>query len=887
MNSKQSSVSLALVVGLGLALAFVLTMSQPLSAEGEDSCFVEYTGDGITDYSSPDASAIQQAVDAASAGTTIRIAGDCMGVGVRAGLTQTVYITKSLALRGGYDPADWLGDPDPLNPQATLGAQWKGRVLYVKGVGVEVSLSHLDMFGGDATGLGGGPFGFSVGGAIYALSATLDISESAVFGSTAPDYGGGIYFQGGKMSISHSVVSQNSSWDGGSIFAYGPLVMSNIGLSRGAAEGLGGGLFNAGQVVTITNSTIYSNTAGQGGGIYDSFGILNLVNSTLSGNSAADSGGAIYTYQGTVHLNFCTGSGNSALRCGGFGNDGGNATWANTIMANSVGADCCKANGVITDSGFNLVRTGDCGFPEADDPRLGPRSYNPPGNTTTHALLDESPALDGVTDPKRCTLATDQRGVARPEGAYCDIGAFEREVRCWVEHTGDNVTDFGSVDAYAVQQAVDAVATGGAVKVAGYCAGVRGREAMTQTVYISKALTLMGGYTTTNWLAASDPQTHPTILDARDQGRVLNIDFSAAQGDGQSTESGVSDVVINGLTVRGGNGSSQACGPFTDCGGGIQVENARVTVSNVDVVSNTANAGGGIHNDWDSTIYISDSTLSDNLATEAGGGLANVGAATVENSLVARNTLTSTGEWALFGAGIYNLKTLTVTNCTLSGNIGGGLVGNGVTAAGGAIHNNGNAWVSSSTLSGNSAFGGAGIRNDGMLEIWNSTISGNVAAQGAGIHNNGEASSHVMHCTIADNSAAFGGGGIFNFGTLTLTNSIAANSREGEDCYNADDGTFRDVGYNLIEDNKCSSQDAVEPKLGPLQINAPGDTATHALLEDSPAIDGVADSSLPLTSVDQRGVKRPQGRFCDIGAYEAEQEMGKVFLPLVLRARGP
>jgi hypothetical protein len=64
------------------------------------------------------------------------------------------------------------------------------------------------------------------------------------------------------------------------------------------------------------------------------------------------------------------------------------------------------------------------------DPLLGPLAYNG-GSTRTHRLLAGSPAIDAV-GPSSCTTASgdvvafDQRGVPRPQGAACDIGAFER-----------------------------------------------------------------------------------------------------------------------------------------------------------------------------------------------------------------------------------------------------------------------------------------------------------------------------------------------------------------------------------------------------------------------------------------------------------------------------
>ena len=56
------------------------------------------------------------------------------------------------------------------------------------------------------------------------------------------------------------------------------------------------------------------------------------------------------------------------------------------------------------------------------DPRLGPLDYNG-GPTPTQPLLPGSPALN-AGDDGTCQ-ATDQRGTSRPQGAHCDIGAYE------------------------------------------------------------------------------------------------------------------------------------------------------------------------------------------------------------------------------------------------------------------------------------------------------------------------------------------------------------------------------------------------------------------------------------------------------------------------------
>jgi predicted outer membrane repeat protein len=241
--------------------------------------------------------------------------------------------------------------------------------------------------------------------------------------------------------------------------------------------------------------------------------------------------------------------------------------------------------------------------------------------------------------------------------------------------------------------------------------------------------------------------------------------------------------------------------------------------------------------------------------------------------------------------GISNGGTLTVTNCLFSGNNGGD---------GGAIFN-GNGLqlvVSNSTFSGNTTPNdGGAILNEGYLTITNSTFSGNSSSHSGGAITNGGPNMLVVNSTFSANSAAFGGGifadtatavtnstfsgnsasGIYNGykgggisvlggATVTVTNTIIANSTQGANCW-VGNGTLIDGGRNLsFPDASCPGNNQ-DPKLDPsgLQNNG-GPTQTVALLAGSPAIDFVIDFTCPTT--DQRGVLRPQGARCDTGAYE-------------------
>jgi hypothetical protein len=131
---------------------------------------------------------------------------------------------------------------------------------------------------------------------------------------------------------------------------------------------------------------------------------------------------------------------------------------------------------------------------------------------------------------------------------------------------------------------------------------------------------------------------------------------------------------------------------------------------------------------------------------------------------------------------------------------------------------------------------------------------------------------------------------------LTLTNTIVADNGV-ENC----DGNISSLGHNLTDDTSCGLTEpsdlvVADAMLGPLQDNG-GPTETHDLLPGgtttpgSPAIDAGDNAACPTT--DQRGVVRPQGAACDIGAVEYVPEphhavtlsAGAALLALLYRRR--
>jgi len=260
------------------------------------------------------------------------------------------------------------------------------------------------------------------------------------------------------------------------------------------------------------------------------------------------------------------------------------------------------------------------------------------------------------------------------------------------------------------------------------------------------------------------------------------------------------------------------------------------------------------------------------------------------NNITIRNGLTPSGE---NGAGIFNASgNLTITGCVITGNTtagggnGAGIFMDGFTVidtttiqgnitggggnGGGIYDNSGATTITSSTIAANSALptgdGGGIYNNANGMNLTNCTITSNNAFDGGGIFNNGVIV-NAINVTIADNSAGATGGGILNNGTAAMTSSIIAENiaDTGPQCQ----GVITDSGTNLqFPGTDCgASIPSADPVLIPLGDNG-GPTQTMALGPGSAAIDAATEICPPVPPVDQRGITRPQGAACDIGAFE-------------------
>ena len=221
---------------------------------------------------------------------------------------------------------------------------------------------------------------------------------------------------------------------------------------------------------------------------------------------------------------------------------------------------------------------------------------------------------------------------------------------------------------------------------------------------------------------------------------------------------------------------------------------------------------------------------------------------------------------------------LTLSNSTVRDNVATGSVTNGT---GGGIYNAGTLEARGVTITKNAAsivtaspttLGiGGGIDNEGGLTLVNSTITDNVAGgdvvlgQGGGLATGAGHVSTLTNVTVASNRTGLAGSGsnVLTAGSTRAQNTIVAGGTGGANC----SAPTQSLGNNIEQDTDTCGFDRprTNPQLAPLTDNG-GPTDTRALLAGSPAINAGSSSGCPPT--DQRGVPRPQGPRCDIGAYE-------------------
>ena len=388
-----------------------------------------------------------------------------------------------------------------------------------------------------------------------------------------------------------------------------------------------------------------------------------------------------------------------------------------------------------------------------------------------------------------------------------------------------------------------------------------------------------------------------TIVDARGRSRVFEVIHPIGRvrigrlevtGGREDFGAGIraeGDLLVQGALI---DRNRAAGGKFAMFGAGITVQGAVLMLKRSRVIRNT---------------------VADTDSQSFGPGISSI----VDNeelrivrSTISRNRI---GPGGLAPAVFYSAiphadgANLILERSTLSNNSGGraGALTYQVTDNDGFAHQ---LRISDSTISGNTVPGAGNAIGGGLYvsvvggdaasilatEITNSTISGNVAGSsgtpglGGGafletVSIGGAATPVEMHnVTITSNRAVEGeGGGVINgvsSANPAFVNSIVAGNTAAvdPDC----SGAFASEGNNLERGTSCGFTEVGDlqntmPRLEPLRRNG-GPTATHALKRASEAVNGGANGTCEAR--DQRGVRRPQGPRCDIGAFERKRREG-------------
>jgi hypothetical protein len=275
------------------------------------------------------------------------------------------------------------------------------------------------------------------GGALYAdEDGDVTVIDSTVDGNTADGPGGAIFTLDGDVTIVGSTVNGNRADDrGGAVSGESDVTVINSTIARNAAVAhVGGGVWARGDLF-VANSTISNNYAeGQGGGVLGA-GTVGLVNSTILDNVAPvaanvgagerlEAFGTIIGPAKTDPLGGQVQPTDRNCQVPGASSSGYNVVTDTSCRLSGpgdvIGAGNPKLGALHLNGGYGETRLPEPGSPVLDLIPPGSCRFGPFGNA-----LEGEQHLEGLVGDRLALVATDQRGVARPQGLGCDAGAVE------------------------------------------------------------------------------------------------------------------------------------------------------------------------------------------------------------------------------------------------------------------------------------------------------------------------------------------------------------------------------------------------------------------------------------------------------------------------------
>ena len=677
-----------------------------------------------------------------------------------------------------------------------------------------------------------------------------------------------------------------------------------------------------GAVLTVNRSGIRDNrnTSSSGGGFYVD-GRLDLNNSTVSGNIARNGAGIIVNPNGGVFVNNSTIVENSISSPNTYEGDGGGFYRSNSAVleiknsivakntATRYGANCYSyTNGIVTTLGHNIFGSLDsnCNITTDATDQIGVNPLLGPWLTPGYfALTAGSPAID-AGDPATC-LGTDGRGVTRPAGAACDIGAYEYTTPGVAEKI---VIQSGSNQRNAINSlypnplkalALDSFGSpvnGVVINFTAPASGATGVFTDTGTNETA-ATTNSDGIATSSGFTANST-TGSYSINASAAGfttsfTLINASWFVAPSGSDSnscftqttpckTIQGAINKALAGDLIFVAEGMYNTGAPYSPSyvisisnsnyyhfsGGwdatfttrtGRSIIDGQNSLQGIQILGGATGPGSLfehfiVQNSLGNAIYIQASgmTLTDmiirnNTVNAYGGAGVYVSSGTViiNDSLITNNKNTSTSA-SYNGAAISHRGSLTLNNTTVSNNVSTNTGGGGIYTQSGYILTLNNSTISSNSAAGNG--GGLLLESGATLNINNSTIAFNSAQNGGGIY-------------------IKSGSGMYNLRNSIISNNSATVSTA--DCYALASNPFDLLSYSLIGNStNCSAVSEtgnlknVDPQLTQMIVGWPG---FHLISSNSPAL-AKGDPANPSTCLgqDQRGI--PRDVPCDMGAIE-------------------
>jgi LPXTG-motif cell wall-anchored protein len=422
------------------------------------------TGSGIGGWGAA-SSDLKGIMDSAGSGDEIWVAKGTYSPGGNE--TDTFLLKQGVKVYGGFagtegsvDARDWKTNITTLDGGGKVYNVVRG------GTGATTADTRLDGFtitGGNANGTDSEVW-YRNGGGMYNRGSSPTVANCVFSGNTAKYSGGGMYNTNSNPAVENCVFFGNTATNnGGGMYNIGSSpTVTNCTFFGNTATNNGGGMGSTGDSnPTLMNCTFSGNRSNEGGGLYNFYYSNSiLVNCTFSGNTATNNGGGISNIFCVPYLANCTFSGNTATNSGGGMYNYNNASptvansilWGNTSAADK-GLDIYQSGSTLTlkNCVVGFIRT-NYGTENISgliqtDPKLvaldkeGNTVTNPaenPAKVYIYGLGDGSSAIDKGLEvgtnideyASACVYVPDkdQRGMARPQGAGVDIGAFEAAV---------------------------------------------------------------------------------------------------------------------------------------------------------------------------------------------------------------------------------------------------------------------------------------------------------------------------------------------------------------------------------------------------------------------------------------------------------------------------